>query len=704
MQNFISAAALDNTRRDDVNALVRDIGVLDALIDTSGFYVKGDWMDGGAGPEDAVAMARALKAIDHPAVLNIVAVGTLPDGRPYLAADFIDGQLLSSRIGRAGAMHFNEARPMLEAIAEGLDKVHAAGIMHSDLRTEHVMLVRRDNHMSGVLTDFAVDRLAHRSAGEMDSSSLLLLIGSAKSLAPERARTGAPADVKSDVYAFGTLVYEVLTGKPAFTGATPIDLIVAHVTQTPEVPSKVAPRGWVPREVDAVVLRAMAQDPAERFGSATEFVRALGDALKGRRTGDITREEFDTRKKSVLDAPGDDEKALQLEAAGNQGIPWEDVFAALKDASEKTDDAGQIKSLLYRAARVAQLEIKNLSKAREAYDQIFMLDDKDEIARSKIAEIRLAMATPEEKAEILLENAEKETLHEKRAEILRELGALYEKQLKDTENALVAYSEALAAVPLADDTGRDIERLCGDDATKWSETLKHISEAIDGKEPSHAAAIMVRSGRWYAEKLSRPDFAVACFTRALSLEPGNDAALDGAGQIYRKAQQWAELVAILLRRADAQASPGRAREIRAEAADVLDGKLSDARRARDLLEKILKEDPAQPKATQILERIYIAADDWTSLVALLEKKAEALTSSAKSETYSEIAETYEDRLKNDAKAAAFYEKAAEIDPKNIAALKGLERLYARLGQHDKMLRTLELQVAAAATPRQKVDL
>ena len=647
---------------------------------------------------------RALKAIDHPSVQKIVAVGTLPDGRPYLAAEHIDGQLLSARIGRAGAMHFNEARPMFDAIAEGLDKVHAAGIMHSDLRTEHVMLVRRDNQLSGVLIDFAVDRLAGSRAGELDTASLLVLIGSAKSLAPERARTGAAADVRSDVYAFGTLVYEVLTGKPAFTGQTPIDLIVAHVTQTPEAPSKVAPRGWVTREVDAVVLKAIAKDPAERFGSATEVVRALADALKGRRTGDITREEFETRKKAVFEAPTDEEKALQLESAGSQGIAWEDVHAALEEAATKTDDAAHIKSLLFRAARVAQLELKDLAKAKAAYEQIAVLDESDEITKAKLAEIRLALATPEEKADILLEEADKETLAEKRSDIFRQLGSLYEKQLSDPENALVAFGEALANVPTSEETARDIERICGDDATKWSETLKTLSEASSDKEPSQAAAIMVRAGRWYGEKLSRPDFAIACFTQALAKEPGNDAALDGAASIYRKAQQWPELVATLLKRADAQASPGRARDIRAEAADVLETKLSDARRARDLLEKILAEDPAQPRATQTLERIYIAADDWSALVTLLEKKADALSGPAKAEALSEIAETYEDRLKSDSKAATFFERAAEIDPKNLAALKGLERLYARLGQHDKMLRVLELQVGAAATPRQKVEL
>ncbi|MBL8681551.1 MAG: protein kinase [Myxococcales bacterium] len=647
---------------------------------------------------------RALKRVDHPAVVKVLAAGVLPDGRPYLASEHIDGQLLSVRLGRTGAMHLNEARALLESIAAGLDAAHAVGIMHSDLRPEHVMIVRREGQLNGVLVDFAVDRMTGSREGGLDSSSLLVLVGSARNIAPERARSGAAADVRSDVYAFGCLAYEVLTGKAPFAGATPIDQIVAHVSQVAEAPSKVAPRGWVSKDLDPVFAQVLSKTPAERFASAGEFVRALSDAAAGKRLADVTREEFDARKAAVLAAPADDDKALALEACGGRGVPWADVLAALEEVIAKADNDSAKKALLFRAARVAQIETKDLAKARALYEEIHKLDEKDEIVLAKIVEIRRAMATPEEKAELLLEEADQEKLADKKAELYHELAKVYEVELKDSENALVAASEAVSSAPHVDEYAREIERLAGSDVARWNEVLTTLSQSAQGRDPSEGSRLYVLLGGWYADKLSRPDYAANCYSQALALEPNNDQALDGAANIYRKAQQWPELVAVLLKRADAQGSPIRARDYRAEAADIIEARVGDDKRAREIAEKVLADDPAQAKALQVLERIYISQDDYKSLVSLLEKKSEALTGAARSEALCEIAETWEDRLKDDTKAADFYEKARAEDGKNITALKGLERLYARTGQNEKLLHVLEAQIGVAATPRQKIEL
>lgn len=647
---------------------------------------------------------RALKAVDHPAVQRVIAAGMLPDGRPYLAAEHIDGQLLSTRLGRAGAMHINEAKGILQALCEGLDKVHALGLAHADIRTEHVMLVRRDGALSGVLVDFGVDRLMGVRQGSADAASLLLLMGAARGLAPERARLGVPADARSDVYALGALTWEVLTGKAIFSGASPLDLVVAHITQEPEAPSKVAPRGWVTREIDAVVLRALAKEPEKRFATAGEFFQALTDAMRGKRTGDISREEFDARKAALAEAPADDEKALALENAGNQGIPWADVAAALREVTEKVTEDGAKKPLLFRLARVLEAEVKDLAAARAVYESIAAMEGSDEIARAKVQEIRRALATPEERAEILLEEIDAETVATERARLYVELARLYERALKDDENALVAYTQALVESPADDDIAHELERVAGEDPKRWGEVLQSVSEATKGRDEGDATALYLRAGRWYQEKALRPDFALACYTQVIAQNPGNDAALEGAANIYKKSQQWAELIGTLLKRADAQSVPSRARDLRAEAADLLDAKLNDAPRAREMCEKVLAEDPAHPEAAGVIERILLRQEDWKGLVRLLERKAEALSGEKKAEALCEIAETYEDRLADTGKAAEYFELAREADARNLTSLKGLERLYARANNHEKLLKALEAQLTIATTPRQKVEL
>lgn len=647
---------------------------------------------------------RALRAVEHPAIQRIVAAGTLADGRPFVAAEHIDGQLLSARIGRAGAMHINEFRSVLEAITAGLDKVHAAGLAHADLRTDHVVLVRRDGNLSGVLVDFGIDRLAGARHGGADAASFLVLLGSAKALAPERARLGTAADARSDVYALGALTWEVLTGKALFGSASLVDLVVAHLTQEPEAPSKVAPRGWVTRELDAVVLKALEKAPEARYASAGEFFTAVLEAIKGKRTGDITREEFDARKAALAGAPADDDKALALETSGNQGIAWVDVLGALQSVADETADVAAKKALLFRVARVLESEVRDLAKARAAYEGIAALEGGDELASAKVREIRRATATPDERVEILLEEIEAESLSTEKARLWAEVARVYERDLDDKENAVVAITEAVTASPADDDLAAELTRLVGDDATKWGEVLGSISEAVKGRDASEQLPLYKLAGRWYVEQLKRLDFALACFSAAIKLSPTDDESLAGAESIYRKQQQWPELIGILLKRADALGNAALGHDLRAEAADVLESKLNETVKAREFCDAVLAANPAHGKANEVVERLLLRDKDWKGLVARLEKKAEALAVEARAEALCEVAEVYEDRLEDTARAAEFFEKAREADGRNLLALKGLERLYAREGNVEKLLKTLEAQVAASATPRQKVEL
>lgn len=646
---------------------------------------------------------RALRAIENPSVQKILGAGLLSDGRPYVATEHVDGQLLSSRLARAGAMHINEAKGVLQSLSEALDKVHAAGLAHGDIRTEHVVLVRRDGQLSGVLIDFAVDRLAGARPGGHDAVAFLQASG-ARAIAPERIRKGTPADVASDVYALGTMVYELLTGKPAFSAGTPADLVLAQLTHEPEAPSKIAPRGWVSKELDGVVMTSLAKEPQGRFASAGAFFDAILEAVKGRRTGDVTREEFGSRVAALNESPGDDDKAMAVEAAGGRGVAWSEVCDALRAAADAVEDQAAKRALRFRVARILEAEVKDLAAARACYEAIAEMEGGDELAKARAKEIRRATASAEERAEMLLEEVDEEPSSTGRARIYRDLGRIYERELHDNENAGVAFTQAVLESPADDELAAEIERLNGDDVARWGESLASLSEAIKGREATDAVPLYLRAGSWYLERVNRSDFALACFTQAITLAPGNDAALEAAGGIYRKAQQWPELIGVLLLRADAQSTQAEAIGFRAEAADLVDARLNDAAKARELAEQVLAVDPTQPKAVEVLERILLRVEDWDALVALLERKAEALGGAARAEAFCEIAEVYEDRISNTAKAAGWYERAREADASNLLALKGLERLYAREGDHAKLLSVIEAQVSVAATPRQKVEL
>jgi hypothetical protein len=342
---------------------------------------------------------RALRAVEDPAVQKILGAGLLPDGRPYVATDHVDGQMLSSRLARAGAMHVNEARGVLQALTEALDKVHQAGLTHGDIRTEHVVLVRRDGQLSGVLIDFALDRLAGARPGGQDAVAFLQATG-ARAIAPERIRRGTPADAGSDVYSLGTLAYEVFTGKPAFTGATAADLILAQLTHEPEAPSKIAPRGWVSKDLDAVVLKALAKDPADRYASAGAFFDAILEAVKGRRAGDVTREEFDARVSALQGVcprrrrqgpRGRDSRAGPGHLLGRRRRA---ALARRRGGGRAT--SAQKRALRFRVARILEAggEATSLAAKRRAYEAIAEMEGGDELAKAQGAkEIRKSTAT-----------------------------------------------------------------------------------------------------------------------------------------------------------------------------------------------------------------------------------------------------------------------------------------------------------------------
>ena len=137
-------------------------------------------------------------------------------------------------------------------------------------------------------------------------------------------------------------------------------------------------------------------------------------------------------------------------------------------------------------------------------------------------------------------------------------------------------------------------------------------------------ALFTRLGHWYSEKVARPDLGVPCFQAVLSVDPAHAGALEGLANVYRRAQQWQELGQVLVTRADRAPTPAAARDLRAEAADLLETRLNESAHARDLYETIFAEDPGHQKATDALARIYARLEDWAGLAKILERRAEAL--------------------------------------------------------------------------------
>src|SRR5207237_8805897 len=157
-------------------------------------------------------------------------------------------------------------RQMLAA----LGFAHRHGIVHRDIKP-HNVVVDSDGRLK--VTDFGIARSGASQMTEVGS-----IIGTAQYLSPEQAR-GSSVDQRSDVYSVGIVLYEMLTGTVPFTGDTPLEIAMKHLSATPEPPSEKRPE--VPHELDSIVLRALAKDPADRYQSGEEMDADLARAARG---------------------------------------------------------------------------------------------------------------------------------------------------------------------------------------------------------------------------------------------------------------------------------------------------------------------------------------------------------------------------------------------------------------------------------------
>ncbi|MGK3993706.1 protein kinase domain-containing protein [Sorangium sp. So ce1024] len=643
---------------------------------------------------------RLAAQVRHESLASGVEAGIV-GGRAFVAYTHIDGLPLSARLARSGPLHINEARPLLRGILSGLAALHERRLVHGALKLENVIVARdEEGQPLPVLVDVGGDRL-----GAGWSSPELV-----RTASPEQLR-GEGAGASSDLYAFGVLLFEVLTGKPVFSGAAAVDVAIAHLTEPPPAPSAGAPRGWAGKDIDELAGRLLAKAPDGRPRTARAVLDAVELLGKPPQKGaTISEAQLDELIARLVASPTDADLALAVEAAVDRGADPGRVAGALEMAADQigadgAEAAAARKLLQFRAARTYE-KGKLHDKAEAVYVALLERDPGDDIAFSALEELRKALGKHEELVEMLLQRSEKAESARERARALNEIGHLYVRELDDKDQGVFAFAQALAQDPEQDAYAVDLERAAGSDMKIWAEALQILSQAStdEAMAPEPKLALFNRLGPWYAEKVARADLGIPCFQFVLGLDPANEKALEGLAQVYRRAQQWQELVQVLLSRADRAATPGEARDLRASAAELLETKLNDAARARDLYEQIFAEDPGHARTCDALLRIYRRLEDHAGYAKILERRAEALRGEERVEAMCKLAELYEDRLGDLGEATRRYEAALELDPTSLTALRGLDRIYSRTGRYKELLQNLERQIEVSATPRQKINL
>jgi formylglycine-generating enzyme required for sulfatase activity len=203
--------------------------------------------------------------LSHPNIVPLHFIGQ-KDDLVYLAMECLDGGSLADRLEREGRLPIEDARRVLVDVAGALAHAHRRGVVHRDIKPQNVLLDAESGR--ALVTDFGIARMS-------DSDSLTatgVVLGTPAYLAPEQV-SGEPSDHRADIYAFGALAYEILAGQPPFTGAVPSAVLLKRLAGPPVRITSLRPD--VPLELHELIERCLAVEPADRFQSADDVVRAL---------------------------------------------------------------------------------------------------------------------------------------------------------------------------------------------------------------------------------------------------------------------------------------------------------------------------------------------------------------------------------------------------------------------------------------------
>jgi serine/threonine-protein kinase len=207
-----------------------------------------------------------MKTLDHPAILKGLGSGKY-NRIPYLVTEFVDGQSLRALIETSAPLPPDQAVSLIRKIADGMDYCHKNDVIHRDLKPENILIT---SDGQPVIMDFglALTKGAHR----VTYSNLSATMGTPDYMAPEQIE-GQRGDQRTDLYALGTILYELLTGKPPFTGDSNMVIMAQHLNNTAPRLDHVDPS--IPIQLAAIVATCLARDPQDRYADMTALIQVL---------------------------------------------------------------------------------------------------------------------------------------------------------------------------------------------------------------------------------------------------------------------------------------------------------------------------------------------------------------------------------------------------------------------------------------------
>ncbi|HEX9002594.1 MAG TPA: serine/threonine-protein kinase [Blastocatellia bacterium] len=247
---------------------------------------------------------QILADLKHPNLVMLYDAGRLGDGRPYIVMEYVEGESLRDWSQRRGPVSAAKVVEIIKQACAGLHAAHEAGVIHRDIKPANIILSENGDKLTVKVLDFGV--AARRESGDSGVSTTKGAIGTLLYMSPEQVKPlkGKDLTPASDIYALALTAYELLTGSPANDGQSQGEIILKHLEETPEPPSRRRPDLNIPRSFDRAILKALAKPPGDRYQNAPEFAAALEETFKQKtKAWDTTADQLQSQQSKPTAPP-----------------------------------------------------------------------------------------------------------------------------------------------------------------------------------------------------------------------------------------------------------------------------------------------------------------------------------------------------------------------------------------------------------------
>lgn len=237
--------------------------------------------------------AKAASSLSHQNIVSVHDFGRTNSGQTYFVMDCLEGESLADLLERDDTVELNRAVDIFKQACDGLEHAHKKGVIHRDLKPSNLVLISQEDGSDLVkIVDFGIAKvMPQQGKPQQQLTQTGEIFGSPLYMSPEQCN-GRPMDIRSDIYSFGCLMYETLSGVPPLMGDSFINTVVKHLNEAPPPFERTAPTAGIPPAVEAVIMRCLEKEPQDRFSTAAELRQSLLDAaldcgVSGLRTGAV---------------------------------------------------------------------------------------------------------------------------------------------------------------------------------------------------------------------------------------------------------------------------------------------------------------------------------------------------------------------------------------------------------------------------------